>query len=74
MDNGLSFYDAINELYINPNIIVRRKSWAITMAICIISDYDVRIKCEDKETGKRRFLDNTDFAALDWEIREVCAS
>lgn len=74
MENEMTFYEAMKELFINPNLIVRRKSWSSNLAICIISDFDVRIKCENKDTGSRRFLDNSDLNALDWEIKEVCAS
>lgn len=74
MDNVMTFNEAIKELYINPNIVVRRKSWDIALHVRIIEDFDVKIKCENKETGDRRFLDKSDMTALDWEIKQVCAS
>ena len=75
MDNNeMTFYEAIKALYINPNIIIRRKSWDIALHVRIIEDFDVKIKCENKETGDRHFLDRADVTALDWEIKQVCAS
>lgn len=74
MNNGMTFNEAIKELYTNPNIIIRRRSWNIALRVSIIKDFDVKIKCENKETGDRRLLDKDDVAALDWEIKQVCAS
>ena len=75
MDNNeMTFYEAIKALYINPNVINRRKSVDMALNVRTIEDSDGKIKLENQETGVRGMLDQADVTALDWEIKQVCAS
>ena len=74
MVSGMGFYDAVNKLYEDPkNKVIRRKSWDSGYEVSLHIDFDVKLKCINKQNGNKLFLTNIDFSATDWEISRASA-